>query len=63
MHSAGSDARELGMNDLTANRDLKHERSGIYFAENKKYIIENRILEIMSEFGTTSYFDRFHLTV
>ena len=55
MLSAGSDARELGMNDFAANRDLLHERSGNYFADKKKHIIENLISRIVSELGTTSY--------
>ncbi len=54
MLGAGSDARELGMNDFTANRDLIYERSGNYFAGYSKYIIENRLQRIMSEFGTTN---------
>ena len=59
MLGAGSDARELGMNDFAANRDLIHERSGDYFADNKKYITENRILGIMSKLRTTSYWTSF----
>lgn len=63
MLSAGSGAREPGINDITANRDLKYERGGKYFAGYSRYIIENCLQRIMSEFGTTSCFDRFQLTV
>ncbi len=54
MLGAGSDARELGMNDFAANRDLIHERSGNYFADNQNNIIESPISGRMSELRTTS---------
>ena len=55
MLGAGSDARELGMNDFTANRDLLYERSGNYFADRKKYIIESFISRRIPRLGTTGH--------
>lgn len=37
-----------------------HEKSGMYFAENKKYLIENRLSKRMAALGIKSYKDYFY---
>ncbi len=61
MLSTKTDAQELSNEDFVAIRDYIHERSGIYFAENKKYIIENRLIRRMGDLGVKSYRDYFYL--
>lgn len=61
MFSSSSSVQELKQEDFLAIRDYIHERSGIFFAENKKYIIENRLTKRMNELGVKTYKDYFYL--
>jgi len=61
MFSSSSNVQELRQDDFVAIRDFIHERSGIFFAENKKYIIENRLTKRMTELGVKTYKDYFYL--
>lgn len=51
---------ELSLEDFIAFRDFIHEKSGIYFAENKKYLVENRLSKRMATLGVKSYRDYFY---
>ena len=42
---------QLSQDDFEAIRDFIHEKSGIWFPDNKKYIIENRLFKRMEELG------------
>ncbi len=48
-------AEEFGM-----IRDFIHEKSGIFFAENKMYLLKNRLIKRMGELGIKSYRDYFY---
>ncbi len=61
MLPTNTDVQKLSDEEFVAIRDFIHERSGIYFAENKKYIVENRLIRRMSELGVKSYKDYFYL--
>jgi chemotaxis protein methyltransferase CheR len=56
-----SNIQELKAEDFVAIRDFIHERSGIFFAENKKYIVENRLSKRMADLGVKNYKDYFYL--
>lgn len=51
---------ELGLEDFTIIRDFIHEKCGIFFAENKKYLLENRLFKRMSTLGLKSFRDYFY---
>jgi chemotaxis protein methyltransferase CheR len=51
---------ELSLEDFIAFRDFVHEKSGIFFAENKKYLVENRLSKRMATLGVKSYRDYFY---
>ena len=51
---------ELSLEDFVAFRDFIHEKSGIFFAENKKYLVENRLSKRMSILGLKSFRDYFY---
>jgi chemotaxis protein methyltransferase CheR len=51
---------ELSLEDFVAFRDYIHEKSGIYFAENKKYLVENRLGKRMATLGLKSFRDYFY---
>ena len=51
---------ELSLEDFVAFRDFIHERCGIYFAENKKYLVENRLSKRMTTLGLKSFRDYFY---
>lgn len=48
-------AEEFGM-----IRDFIHEKSGIFFAENKMYLLKNRLIKRMGELEIKSYRDYFY---
>lgn len=48
-------AEEFGM-----MRDFIHEKSGIFFAENKMYLLKNRLIKRMSELEIKSFRDYFY---
>ncbi len=41
-------------------RDFIHEKSGIFFAENKMYLVKNRLIKRMEELGITTFRDYFY---
>jgi chemotaxis protein methyltransferase CheR len=41
-------------------RDFIHERSGIFFAENKTYLLKNRLVKRMADLGIKSFRDYFY---
>ena len=51
---------ELSLEDFTIIRDFIHEKCGIFFAENKKYLLENRLFKRMSTLGLKSFRDYFY---
>jgi len=61
MFGSKRNASELRNDDFFAIRDFIHEKSGIYIADNRKYIVENRLARRMSELGVKSYKDYFYL--
>ncbi len=50
----------LSQEDFVAVRDFIYEKAGIWFADNKKYLIESRLTKRMNELGITSYKDYFY---
>ncbi|NOY44421.1 MAG: protein-glutamate O-methyltransferase CheR [Deltaproteobacteria bacterium] len=44
-------AVSLSAEEFRALRDFLYERSGLYFAENKKYLLENRLARCMEQAG------------
>ncbi len=51
---------ELSLDDFIVIRDFIHEKCGIFFAENKKYLLENRLIKRMSTLGLKSFRDYFY---
>lgn len=51
---------ELTVEDFTLFRDFIHEKSGMFFTENKMYLIKNRLVKRMAELGIKSYRDYFY---
>ena len=51
---------QMSLDDFIMIRDFIHERSGIYFAENKMYLVKNRLIKRMSELGIKSIRDYFY---
>lgn len=51
---------ELSIEDFVVIRDFIHEKCGIFFAENKKYLLENRLIKRMSTLGLKSFRDYFY---
>ncbi len=51
---------EMTVEDFTMIRDYIHEKSGIFFAENKMYLVKNRLIKRMGELGIKSYRDYFY---
>jgi len=54
--STGMDI-SLGMDQFRSLRDLIYEKSGIFFAENKLYLLENRLGRRINKLGMTSFED------
>ncbi len=51
---------EMTLEDFTMIRDFIHEKSGIYFAENKMYLVQNRLEKRMAELDMKSVRDYFY---
>ena len=51
MLAANSDQNILSQVDFEAIRDFIHKKSGLWFPDNKKYLIENRLRKRMDELG------------
>lgn len=51
---------ELSKEDFEMFRDFIHERSGMFFADNKMYLLKNRLCKRINELGIKSYKDYFY---
>ncbi len=51
---------ELSLEDFLTFRDFIHEKSGIFFSENKKYLLENRLSKRMVTLGLKTHRDYFY---
>ncbi len=51
---------QISQEEFTLIRDFIHERSGIYFAESKMYLIKNRLMKRMSELEIKTVRDYFY---
>ncbi|RKX26623.1 MAG: protein-glutamate O-methyltransferase CheR [Candidatus Zixiibacteriota bacterium] len=51
---------EMSVEDFTTFRDYVHEKSGIYFAENKMYLVKNRLQKRMAELDMKTVRDYFY---
>lgn len=51
---------ELTKEEFDLFRDFIHEKSGIFFADNKMYLIKNRLAKRIQELGIKSYKDYFY---
>ncbi|MCK4632013.1 MAG: hypothetical protein KAT79_02015, partial [candidate division Zixibacteria bacterium] len=46
--------------DFLLFQEFLHEKAGMFFAENKQYLVENRLVKRMGELGIKSYRDYFY---
>jgi len=51
---------EMSLDDFSMVRDFIHEKSGMYFAENKMYLLKNRLSKRMAELDMKSVRDYFY---
>jgi chemotaxis protein methyltransferase CheR len=51
---------EMSLDDFKMMRDFIHEKSGIFFAENKMYLVQNRLEKRMAELDMKSVRDYFY---
>jgi len=51
---------QMSLEEFTMIRDFIHEKSGIFFAENKMYLVKNRLIKRMSDLGIKSIRDYFY---
>lgn len=51
---------EMRREEFEMIRDFIHEKSGIYFAENKMYLVKNRLQKRMADLSIKSYRDYFY---
>lgn len=51
---------EMSLEDFTIIRDFIHEKSGMYFAENKMYLVKNRLQKRMAELDIRTVRDYFY---
>ncbi len=51
---------EMKSDEFLMFRDFIHEKSGIYFAENKAYLLKNRLARRMAQLGITGYRDYYY---
>jgi chemotaxis protein methyltransferase CheR len=52
---------ELKLDDFILFRDFIHEKTGIFFADNKMYLVKNRLANRMSQMGIKNYKDYFYM--
>ena len=50
----------MSLEDFTIIRDFIHEKSGVYFAENKMYLVKNRLQKRMAELDIRTVRDYFY---
>lgn len=53
--------QELKAEDFVLFREFIHEKTGMFFAENKMYLVKNRLANRMSQLGIKSYKDYFYM--
>ncbi|HUV30166.1 MAG TPA: protein-glutamate O-methyltransferase CheR [Acidobacteriota bacterium] len=51
---------EMGLDEFRMIRDFIHEKSGIYFAENKMHVVKNRLAKRMAELDLKAVRDYFY---
>jgi chemotaxis protein methyltransferase CheR len=51
---------QMSLDEFIMIRDFIHEKSGIYFAENKMYLVKNRLTKRMLELGIKNIRDYFY---
>ena len=51
---------EMTKEEFIMIRDFIHEKCGIFFAENKTYLVKNRLIKRMKDLGINSYRDYFY---
>jgi len=54
------DDPEMGQEEFVMIRDFIHEKSGIFFAENKMYLVKIRLVKRMAELDIKTYRDYFY---
>ncbi len=55
-----SDDLEMSQEEFEMIRDFIHEKSGMFFAENKMYLVKNRLSKRMAELSIKTYRDYFY---
>lgn len=55
-----ADKPEMSHEEFIMIRDFVHEKSGIFFPENKMYLVKNRLVKRMAERGIKTYRDYFY---
>ncbi len=53
--------QELKLEDFVLFREFIHEKTGMFFAENKIYLVKNRLANRMSQLGIKGYKDYFYM--
>ncbi|MCK4574501.1 MAG: protein-glutamate O-methyltransferase CheR [candidate division Zixibacteria bacterium] len=51
---------QMSREDFLMFRDFIHEKCGIFFAENKTYLVRNRLVKRMADLGIKTYRDYFY---
>jgi chemotaxis protein methyltransferase CheR len=54
------DEPDMTQEEFVMIRDFIHEKSGIFFPENKMYLVKNRLVRRMAELGMKAYRDYFY---
>jgi chemotaxis protein methyltransferase CheR len=60
MGSEVNDSLNMTLEEFLMIRDFIHEKSGIFFAENKMYLVQNRLAKRMAELAMNSVRDYFY---
>lgn len=58
--TAFADKTELALEDFRLIRDFIHEKSGMFFADRKLYLLQSRLSKRMQELGIASFKDYFY---
>lgn len=60
MLTTNAESKEMTREEFEMMRDFIHEKSGIFFAENKQYLLKNRLEKRMATLGIKTYRDYFY---
>lgn len=60
MQATGENTMQMSQEEFVQIRDFIHERSGIFFAENKMYLVKNRLARRMAELQIKTVRDYFY---